>query len=191
MGAAYVLDTGPGPSDSLGGLGLFNDGQLAQFLGVQFSVGTDTTLASIEGWMNERQDIGATGTVAVYTNENGLPGSELFSALFVTAGPGPEARWEGAHGLSWDVAPGTYFATFEVRPGQTLDGAMPTGVTNPSTNYVYYDSDNVQWLDGESEGGGFRINAVPLPAPILLLVSALISLPWFRKSPSITARSSR
>ena len=81
--AFVVVDTGPGLSGNVGGVGLFYVPNPLdfQFLGVQFATHEDLVISSVEGWINFFGP--ATATVAIYTSDADLPGTELFSSAFL------------------------------------------------------------------------------------------------------------
>lgn len=93
---------------------------------VRFTIGTATTISAISGFL--RVNGPGLATVALYADTGGdLPGNELFAtAVNLTPTGGP--AWYGAAGLAWFVPAGTYWASIEVRPGQSAVGAMLLGV---------------------------------------------------------------
>ena len=117
-----------------------------QSLAVEFNVTTAMTLTDLAGWM---YGVNAPGTFTVELRAGGnRPGAILFSD---TATANLPFALYGVHGESWLIGPGSYWLAFEVRPGQTLDGYMPTNPPSPlgpeaySTfgTYVRLDSLNV------------------------------------------------
>ena len=171
---ASIVNTGPGPGDGLEpGFGLDSN----QWLAVQFELSQDETIASIEGWMLTFPRVGASGTIAIYSNDSGLPGTEIFSSPFESVGLDLNEEWEGAHGLAWNLVAGTYFASFEVRAGQTLQGQMPWGVASPTAKSVFRNEFG-EWggISTDMDDLGLRISAVPLPPALWIFGSALIFL---------------
>ena len=181
--AIPIVDTGPGDTNPTGlALDSF------QFLAGRFTIAQAWEINSLEGWI-AGSAVGRTATAAIYSDLGNLPSTELFSAAFTDA-TNSMANWTGAFGLSWLLPAGTYWATFEVRPGQTLtNGTMPGSVSNPLTRYAFFADVVGAW---QSFGGfspqelGFRINAsdpaaLPEPGTLGLLGFGLAGAAWIRR----------
>lgn len=168
-GATLIVDTGPGP----GGIAIATVLDSGQFVGGAFTTTTDWVVNSLEGWIG--QGDGGTASAAIYTG-GATPGVELFSSSFSIPTNGFDSAWEGPSGLGWFLPAGSYWATFEVRPGQTYAGALAFPVPNPLSAYAFYNS--VSWNSTDSTMG-FRIDAsapAPEPATLFLLGAGLIGL---------------
>lgn len=174
--AGFIVDIEPGLPGGVDGLYLSSD----QFLAVQFSTTQVWAINSIEGWIS-KTDATETATVAIYSDSGTLPGDELFSAAF-NAQPNILSEWEGALGLNWLLEAGTYWATFEVRGGQTLNGEMPRVA---ESSLIGFTSSNGVW-SSYNDNIGIRINASqPSPAPepgtIALFGLGLAGLGWIKR----------
>ena len=163
--AAIIVDTGPGPVN-VGGVAL-GDGQS---LAGEFTIGQQYTITDVEGWIGDIGFGGSTATVAIYTDGGSIPGTELFSAGFSV---GATDAWYGASGLSWLLDAGTYWVSYEVRAGDTLDGYMPGPAPSPLGAYAY--TTNGDWFS-DPLNIGVRISSVPIPAAAWLFGSALLGL---------------
>jgi hypothetical protein len=175
--AATIVDTGPGAGTinwaliSADALGL---GPYGQSLAAEFSIGSSTTVTDIEGWMSFNPS-GADGTIAIYSDGGHVPGVELYATTFFGTGS-LDSSWVGASGLSWGLAPGTYWVAFEVRDGQTLETTMPSPSLNPLLNEAVTIPETGDWLDADGIDIGVRISAVPVPAAAWLFGSGLLGL---------------
>jgi hypothetical protein len=174
--AILIVNTGAGSATSGGG-----SVSSVQWLAGQFTLANSYTVNSVEGWFGEVTE--GTLTAAIYTDSgSGVPISELFSQQFVLDNPSPgNNTWDGAFGLSWAFAPGTYWLAFEVRSGDTGLGFMPNGTDgapNPLADYaVWLGSPQFQWFSQDSSVAyGMRIDAVPIPAAVWLFGSGLLGL---------------
>ncbi len=166
--AGFIVDTGPGSSSGTN-WSLFS----SQSLAAEFTVASNTTITDIEGWMANTN--GGTGTIALYSDGGNLPGTELFSSGF-TSSTLSSAAWSGVSGLSWNVAAGTYWVAFEVRPGDALEGAMPGASASPLLNEAFNTGYGTSWSEYDGLDIGVRISAVPVPAAVWLFASGLIGL---------------
>lgn len=171
--AVSIVDTGAGSTTS-GGSSL-NSGQ---WQAGQFTIANSYTVTSVEGWLGKTVE--GNVTAAIYTdNGTGVPISELFSQQFLLDNPSSgNNTWDGAFGLSWALASGTYWLSFEVRSGDTGQGYMPEnldGAPNPLADYAIWNGS--QWISQDSSRAlGMRINAIPIPAAIWLFGSGLLGL---------------
>lgn len=187
--AAFIVDTGPGAGP--GGACLQNSFPgTVQWLAAEFNVSASSTVNTVQGWIDPTSSCNASAGTAhaiIYTDGGEVPGTELFSQQFTASGGG--ADWFGPSGLNWNLAPGTYWVAFEVRPGDTLAGAMPTPSVNPLANEaVCHDASCFAGLYNELDhlDIGVRITAaVPEPSSALLLVSGVLGLAaFFRRKKS-------
>jgi len=136
VNAAIIVDTGTG----------FGAGPVLsenQYYAGLFTLSQQETLTSVEGWIRGRGADGDEMTVAIYSNDLGLPGTpgtELFSAtgLLSDAGPCPIGQdcnyefWRGVYEQDWTLDAGSYWASFEMRTSITGNYAMPEGdLPNP------------------------------------------------------------
>jgi hypothetical protein len=94
-------------------------------------------LTSVEGWIRGQGADGDQMTVAIYSNDLGLPGTpgtELYSAIALLSDIGPcptgqicDAHWRGVYEQDWTLDAGSYWATFEMRTPNSETYAMPEG----------------------------------------------------------------
>lgn len=186
--AGIIHDTGNGNWDN--GYGL----SATQWVAGQFSITENYTITSITGAIGT--GVGSAGdsyslTLVLYSNDTsvlsgGLPGVELYSSGFSTpyggwidlGGGSYTVPWRGLSGLNWDVAPGTYWAAFEIRPGDTFNGGISTAVADPLGNYAvaathsslnYYEYDSGIYPDDLDAAFKIEGDPVPIPSTISLL----------------------
>lgn len=153
----------------------------SQSSALKLSLANSYNITGIQGYLT---GIGGGGlTLALYSEVNGLPGDELYSSVFsvsdLTSSQGSE--WAGASNVSWSVSPGDYWASFEVRSGQTYSGglriftAFPLAVKNESfPQWTLFGSGN-----GAGDGlvvSGNMVSPIPVPAAAWLFGSALMSV---------------
>ncbi len=156
--ADLLVDTGQ-PDDVLSGSTLWQ----SQWLAGEFTLNQASTITDVEGWMYQQE--AGNLTVAIYGDGGNVPdtSSELYTSL---ADPGQHRvnTWVGAHGLSWDLSPGTYWAAFEVRNPSTADYRMPFANTpSPLDHYAW--SNGSSWNNQDDMDLGIRIYASPVPGP--------------------------
>jgi hypothetical protein len=161
--AATLVDTGQ-PINSGGGSAVVD----SQWLAAEFTLETTATINGVQGW------IGAVGLsvplrVAIYSDGGDVPGSKLYSADFIpmyTYGD-----WQGASGLSWALADGDYWVSFESDTSSAF-AFMPEGAPRPLHQHAF--SRDQAWLKFPSSLG-VRVfgttNAVPEPAAWALMIS--------------------
>lgn len=125
----YIVDTGAG-TDGLNAPYLYGIGAYAyQWVAIQFFVPTATTITSIEGALTPRV-ANTTLTAKLYTvgATTDSPDIELFAQAFtVPDGVG----FHGATGFAFAVAPGAYYAAFEVLADQNFNGFDLASAPNP------------------------------------------------------------
>ncbi len=171
--ADIILDTGATPG--LAGYGLFS----RQWLAAEFSIDEDMVITDVEGWLNgDFNSIGKTFTTAVYTIGSTGPDLEIYSTQ-VSVDRSAQG-WSGATGISWHLEAASYWATFEVREGDNLEGfLMPWDASYPANNYAYYNPDRGWRLDPGLDTGVLiqgTIAPVPEPATIFLFGIGLAGL---------------
>ncbi len=183
--AALLIDTGPGPaapnswwslqSDVTGG----SPGS-GQWLAASFDLNNDYFITDIAGWMITDGQTGNTFTISVYADGGGVPDPTnlLYSNQATVTGTG-QTNWEGYHigfGNGLPLFAGTYWLGFEVRPGNTYAGGMPSPSVSPLLNEAFNPSGT--WLDFDGLDIGVRISGdlltqVPLPAAAPLFASVI------------------
>ena len=167
--AAEFVDTGPGPEGPTGWT--LNP---SQSLAAEFVLGQDSTITSVEGWIASIID-GSLFTASIFSDGGNVPGSVLFSSSFSGGAPGT-GQWQGAYGLSWNLAAGTYWVGFS---GQNGLGTMPNPSANPLGNEAFTFEGNWVGFDDLSIGArvtgnqGFNnpnTGAVPEPSTWAMLI---------------------
>lgn len=150
--AVTIVDTGPGSS---GGFSLATTQQIAG----EFTVGSPTTITSIEGWMF-RPSNATTGSlflgIAADNSVSGeIPGTLLFSSSFsLPANAINNAGWYGSSSLGWLLPAGTYWVTFGSNSAGAPQGAMPWPAVSPLANYSSFTGG--QWNDLIPGSGPFN-----------------------------------
>lgn len=153
--ASVIFSTGEGPA-VMGGLIL--DG--GHWRALAFTLSDRSTITDVEGWIAVFG--GSTYTVGLYDGSTGSPGTSLFSAAATAPGG---VGWMGVHGLSVTLDPGSYWAGFEIRPGQNLGGVMPDPVPSPTP--AAFGFGDGSWCCVEfGLHMGLRIQGELAPAPV-------------------------
>lgn len=169
--ASLLVDTGTPTNDpnidppwTLGG-GL-------QSLAVGFTLGSDSLITGIEGWIG--MDDGALSMV-IYSDVGNLPGSKLYSSAFHAD---RAFDWDGLTNLNWLLSAGNYWLSFELDttdPNQNFSGGMAGGAPNPmAREALRQDGYGYGWEPYGPMGIGVRITgqggtSVPEPASLALL----------------------
>ena len=176
--AAYIVDTGVDPDGSSLN---FDSGS---WLAGEFVLDNSTKITDIEGYMQKRP---GEVTITIYNDGGVVPGStEFFSESFLPSEGGASftSDWVGFSSLNLDLAPGTYWVSFEVRgEGEGLyDGLMKPALNRLPVN-AYKTVDG--WVAYGPTPTPIRIqgyaSSVPIPGAVWLLGSGLIGLVGLKK----------
>lgn len=193
--AALLVDTGePYPVAAFPefGTGLFAGERRAG----RFTVDSAWRLNRIETQIGGATGLGLSATLAIYENGSGgrLPGQELYTTEFVNADPGTltnAGAWEAVEIPNWVLSAGTYWLSFEVRPGQTMFGNLSNSGTEPLPHplaaYAWFADGGVSWNEsfGPTDSFAVRIHGSPVPVPSawMLLAGACVMLRGKAKRP--------
>lgn len=205
--ASIIYDTGSG---SLNGSGatVFN----LQLIASKFTVTEETVIDSIEFWLMGSKD--KTAQISLYADDGfynspalTVPGTELYTSPLVTSHVTYSlAEWKGVSALNWHVSPGVYWATFEVREGQTFLGkasgfykegdvdefgnSVDDGRNNPATsdNFAVKTIGSHPTFDGiwrtyynANMAFGTLIKSVDVNAPPIMAIWIISSILIFRR----------
>ena len=169
--AALVVDTGT-PDGSAAGSLVF-DG--SDWVAAQVDFASAATIDALAAHMLGGT-AGETFDISLYDG-GATPGAQLFATTATYGADG----WNGASGLSWTVAPGSYWIEFEVNGNDTL-GSTPTstgalldtGVAHPVPTATTPD-----WgftYDASAQSIGLQVSVVPEPAAALQLLAGMLLL---------------
>jgi hypothetical protein len=143
-----------------------------QYLAGEFTVADAFVLQTIEGYFDNRYSaFPGTVDIAIHDDGGDIPGAILFVATTPVVGAGAPLDWYGVSGLNWELAAGTYWASFKPSSG-FINGTMPGFAPHPLSNYANsLVENNHEWQGDDTPGIGLRINyqAVPDSTPTLSL----------------------
>jgi hypothetical protein len=190
---AYIIDTGPGGTSSIGSSGLFAAGatncspqpQCAahyQFLAGKFTLGRGANVTSVEGWMS----VGFAGSMKVAIRADSapatgshIPGRGLDSATYAV---GTQVySWAAFTGFNTNLPPGTYWVTFEPVANSGFSGGMTGPAASPLPDYAFNADGNFRWIAfstfNQSPAFGFRVygSTVLTPADQIADLQAYVS----------------
>ena len=170
-GAATLVDTGTPTGTAVGSL-VF-DG--SDWVAAQVTFANAVTIDAISGYLSGAT-AGETFDISLYDG-GAKPGAQDFTTTATYGADG----WNGASGLGWAVAPGSYWIEFEVNWNDTLGttstatGALfDTGVAHPVQTATTPD-----WgftYDASAQSIGLQVSVVPEPAGALQLLAGMLLL---------------
>jgi len=169
--AALVVDTGTPNGAAVGSL-VF-DG--SDWVAAQVDFASATTIDAIAAHMLGGT-AGETFDISLYDG-GAAPGAQLFTTTSTYGVDG----WNGASGLAWTVAPGSYWIEFEVNWNDTL-GTTPTatgalldtGVPHPVPTATTPDGGFTYAASAQSIG--LQVSVVPEPAGALQVLAGMLLL---------------
>ena len=166
--AATIVDTGPGPNVTTGGV-VAPD----QFLAAEFETGA-AKIVTIEGWISALVN-NTNLRVALYSDGGAVPGAVLFQTSFAA---NPSTGWQGVSGLNWEVGPGAYWVAFEGISGRA---SMSFPVSDPLDRYAFTPGIGQPYQANPSSTFGVRIlgaptGAVPEPSTWATMLLGLFGL---------------
>jgi hypothetical protein len=175
---AYIIDTGPGGTASVGSSAMFAAGATNcspqpacaahfQFLGGQFSLRRGANVTSVEGWMS----VGFAGTLKVAIRADSapavgahIPGRSLDSATYSVASQA--YGWKAFSDFDLDLSAGNYWVTFEPVANGGFSGGMAGPSASPLPAYAYFADGNNRWLAfTQNPGFGFRVFGATVLTP--------------------------
>lgn len=169
--AETLVDTGV-PTPVNGALALDS----TQWVSAGISLAGPNNITDINGYFWIRNAGGLTLALYSENEDTGLPGSQLFSQEFSIAGDLGTRGWFGISGVNWSVSSGNYWISYEVREGQTFDGAVEFASPSPVKMAVKNDYYTNWVLHGGGPGlivEGTPVTAVPEPHTFAMLLAGL------------------
>jgi hypothetical protein len=141
-----------------------------QWLAAEFTLGSSATVNQVQGWLGVSDFVPL--RITIRSDAGNAPGSEIYSADFL--GLPSEGAWQGAKGLSWALAAGDYWVSFESDHSDQI-AYMPGGAPGLLNRYAFTSNQASSWNEGGFAGVGVRIfgttGAVPEPATWALMIS--------------------
>lgn len=162
--AATIVDTGS-EFDSGSGISVINLPYATQSVGAGFSLAGPYNITDIKSYFY----ISNPGTLSLtlYSENAGLPGSQLFSEEFSIAGITGTKGWFGVSGLNWSVSSGNYWVTYEISDSQSFDGALQFMATPQDLKMAVKNDYYTNWYPHPGSFGliveGTPATAVPEP----------------------------
>lgn len=168
--AEILVDTGSPVSTQNGAIAVIP----TQSVGAGFSLAGTYNITDVSSYFFISNP--GTLTLALYSENAGLPGNQLFSEVFSITGNTYTKGWFGISGINWSVSSGNYWVTYEVRETQTFEGALEFPAPFPLKMAVkndYY----TNWASHPSGFGliveGTLATAVPEPQAYAMLLAGL------------------
>lgn len=178
---AYIVDTGPGGTSSIGSSALFGKGSTTcspqpacaghfQFLSGKFTLAHGANIQSLEAWLG----VGVSGPLDVHIRTdsapptgNHIPGHSLHTAEYSVS---PQSYdWKAFTSFAVTLQPGTYWVTLEVDSGSTFNGGMTGPASSPLSDYAFFADGNNRWvpfsLFSQNPGFGFRVYGESILTP--------------------------
>ena len=173
LAPSYIIDTGPGGTNSIGSSAMFASGSTTcspqpacanhfQKLGGKFTLTRAANVQSVEGWMS----VGVGGTLDVHIRTDStpatgahIPGHSLESVRYTV---GTQAYgWKAFASTAVSLSPGTYWVTFEPVPSGLFNGGMTGPAASPLADYAFFADGNNRWVAysqfSQNPALGFRV----------------------------------
>jgi len=171
----WVVDTGPGRANAIGGDPIVTD---TQFQAAQFRLASDTTIVSIQGWLTYLTILGELPVdVVVYGDDGEVPDTtDVYWAqeFGVPGAIGYPGGWHGVDGILLALDAGTYWVSFELPSASFGTGALPPTPLQELPNYATGVVGS-GWDGDDTLNIGLRL-AVPEPALVSQLAAGLVGL---------------
>ena len=171
--AAYIIDTGPGGTSSIGSSALFAKGSTTcspqpacaghfQFLAGKFTLARSANVQSLEAWLGA--GVGGALDVHIKTDSapptgNHIPGHSLHAAEYSVSSQ--VYSWKVFTAFNVTLQPGTYWITLELDSGSTFNGGMTGPAASPLADYAFFADGNFRWVPfsafNQNPGFGFRV----------------------------------
>ena len=181
LAAAYIIDTGPGGTSSIGSSGMFASGSTTcspqpacaahfQFLAGKFTLTRAANVQSVEGWMS----VGVGGALNVHIRTDStppagahIPGHSLHTAQYNVSAQ--TFNWKAFTSFNVTLQPGTYWVTFEPVANGTFNGGMTGVAASPLADYAFFADGNNRWVPfsafNENPAFGFRVYGEGIVTP--------------------------
>jgi hypothetical protein len=173
LAPAYIIDTGPGGTNSIGSSAMFASGSTTcspqpacaghfQELAGRFTLTRGANVQSVEGWMS----VGVAGTLDVHIRSDStpaagphIPGHSLDSVRYSV---GTQVYgWKAFSSNVVSLPAGTYWVTFEPVPNGLFNGGMTGPAAAPLADYAFFADGNNRWVAysqfSQNPALGFRV----------------------------------
>ena len=141
--STLLIDTGPGGTSVgpviTGGQTGFPD---FQHLAGLITLAADTQIESVAGWM--RIFGGGSMSVHIRSDNGGLPGADLHTQSYTVATTATFG-WQEFPNFNVQLAPGTYWVTFEAAFNSGVVASMARGAANPLASYAFKGNSFPNW----------------------------------------------
>jgi hypothetical protein len=175
--AGFVLDTGTPPTSGTPSVTL----DAADWYAAEFTVAAGETLTQLSAYLNQGAgQPGNTFTWDLYSTSGVFLGANRELPADSATGTFSANGWNSTS-VNWNVAAGTYWIALQVTGASQTPGlSMPTessttGGTAPAQAFAYAGTNGRYALE-TANPVGIEVSAVPLPAAVWLLGSAVAGL---------------
>jgi hypothetical protein len=170
---AYIIDTGPGGTSSIGSSAMFATGSTHcsptpacqahfQFQAGKFTLTHGANVQSLEAWIS----VGWAGNLDVYiksdsTTSTGIhiPGHSLNKVTYAVATQ--VYSWKVFSSFNVSLTPGTYWFTMEPVANSQFDGGMTGTAASPLSDYAFFADGNNRWVPfsqfNQNPAFGYRV----------------------------------